>query len=354
MHNSAEIQLSINGVTLKLASNHFPLVEYAEEHLGGLTSPAGAPCDINVNCLWEEAPWDAEANPFPVNGEMNKIGKRMLGKTDELIWLNTVKMKGLKLRFRKEKSHFAFDVVYSYQPRVKKGVEIPEYIYKRYFSLMSYVVYYPIFWYLENFKNWTPIHASALEVDGAGVVVGGLGGIGKTTTCVALIQQANARLISENMVFTDGAKLYPCYEPIRLNEESIAILESKVEGLREMHFPEGLKDKSLYHIDTKSLPTNVPPKAIFLPVFSPVRYTRQIDPQIAAEKFCSTNRLTRELDDFYWYAGALEMTWPRIGQAALRANVLHQLTQSAKCYELGIDRNLGVDAVVEDIISRTL
>jgi len=354
MQKSTQIGISINDVSLNLESNHEPLLDYAKEHLGGLATAEHHEPDIAVKCHWQESPWDPEENPFPTNGEMNKIGKRMVGKDDELIWLNTVRMKGLKLRFRRKNDRLLFDVFFSYQPRKKKGVIIPDYIFKRYFSLMSYAVYYPIFWYLENFRNLTPVHASGLDIMGNGVLVGGLGGIGKTTTCVALIQHGNARLISENLVFTNGEGLFPCYEPIRLNQESINILSSKVDGLRRMAFPEGLKAKSLYHIDTNSLPTNVKPKAVFLPVFSPRRYVREIDPLLAAERLQSTNQLTRELDDYYWYASALSMTWPRNRQGALRPDILHRLTGTTACFELGVDRKAGVEAVVEDILSKTM
>ena len=78
--------------------------------------------------------------------------------------------------------------------------------------------------------------------------------------------------------------------------------------------------------------------------------------EIAAERLVAINRLTRELDDYGWYAAALDMTWPRPGQAQHRLEVVRRFAEQVRCFELGIDRAAGVEAVVDDIfhaLSRT-
>ncbi|RMD99203.1 MAG: hypothetical protein D6814_06015, partial [Calditrichaeota bacterium] len=259
------IGVAIHGVPLVLKSNHLPLIEYAKEHLNGLATPQIEKPKIEVHCLWSRGDWQPETNPFSSNGALNVIGKRMLGNRNELIWLNTLKMKGLQLRFRQESDRYLFEVAYKFHPKKEKLDHLPEYAYKKYFSLMSYLVYYPVTWYLETFRNWTVLHASALSYKDRGVMIGGLGGVGKTTTCMALVQYAGARLISENIIFTDGAYIYPFNEPIRLNAESLELLANGPEQLRPMKFPEGLKEKWLFHLDSKYLPQKVEPTALFLP-----------------------------------------------------------------------------------------
>lgn len=345
-----QLGVRMHGVKLTVESDHAPLLAYAAEHLHNMVELPSANPDLVVRCAWSTGEWDAEANPFPVDGELNVIGKRMLGKTDDLIWLDTLRMKGLQLRFRRESGRWCFDVAYRFHPKKEKLEHLPEYEYKRYFSLMSYWVYYPLIWYLENFRGWTILHASALASASGGIMIGGLGGVGKTTTCVALMQRPGVRLISENIIFTDGEFIYPCDEPIRLDDGSLAMLGENPAGLVPMNFPEGLKDKSLFHLDSAARSEKVKPAALFLPQFSPQRYLTPLAPEIAAEKMVAMNRLTRELDDFGWYAAALEMHWPRPGHAEKRLEVLRRFAQNARCYELGIDRNAGVAAVVEDIL----
>jgi hypothetical protein len=346
-----KIGVSKHNVSLNISSNNPKLVAYAREHLGGLARVPMAAPDIEVHCEWLEGNWQPETNSFSENDDLSVYGKRMLGKQNELIWLNTLRMKGLQLRFRRKSGRYLFEVSYCYHPKKEKLESLPAYEYKKYFSLMSYLFYYPLFWYLENFRNWTLIHAAALETAYGGVMIGGLGGVGKTTTSVALLQHAGARLISENIVLTDGEHLYPCYEPIRLNGDSLEMLSDKFNGLRKMRFPDGLKEKSLYHFDVTNAPSGVRAAALFLPIFSPQSHVKRIVPEIAVEKVLAANRLTLEVDDYYWYASALEMTWPRVGQMNLRPKILSMLTQKTQCFELGIDRSQGVEAVVKDIMS---
>lgn len=345
-----KLGVRMHGVTLNLESNQYPLIAYAAEHLNTLAvAPHVAP-NLVVRCNWSQGDWDPEHNPFPADGALNVIGKRMLGNAQELIWLDTLRVKGMQLSFRREGEQWVFDISYRFHPKKEKIENLPEYEYKKYFSLMSYAVYYPLMWYLETFRHWTYMHASALATPKGGVLIGGLGGVGKTTTCVALVQKPGVELISENIVFTDGDFVYPCYEPIRLDEGSLKMLGENPAGLSRMLFPEGLKDKSMFHLKPGENANQVKPAVFLLPQFSPQRYLRPIAPELAMEKMVAMNRLTRELDDYAWYASALEMHWPQAGQAANRLNVLQRFTHSARCYELGIDRWAGVNAVVEDIL----
>lgn len=345
------IGIQVHNVWVNISADEPLFLEYAREHLHGLCGSAIAAPDLDVRVHWSEGPWDPEVNPFSVNGDLSVIGKRMLGRKDDLIWLNTLRMKGLQLRFRRQGGRYLFDVAYRFHPRKEKLEKLPMYRYKKFFSLMSYAFYYPLFWYLENFRNWTVIHASALDTAYGGLLIGGLGGVGKTTTCVALMQQAGARLISENVVFTDGQHLFGCYEPIRLTEDSAAMLSDSIGRLRPMHFPEALKDKMLYHFDAAANPAGVRSVALFLPVFSPKRFLQPLPAEVALEKLQAANRLTLELDDYYWYANALDLLWPKVGQSHLRTKLLSMLVQNSQCFELGIDRSAGVDAVVRDVMN---
>ena len=351
-HTKVAATFTIHDVKLTLETNNPQLLQYATEHLHCSGDDSREGTQIHINCHWSRAEWDPEDNPFAGNGSLNVLGKRMLGDDRQLIWLNTLKMKGLQLKFSKQKDTYYFDVVYRFHPKKGKLDRLPEYEFKKYFSLMSYLVYYPLMWYLENQRGFVPLHASALAHQNGAILIGGLGGVGKTTTCVALMQKANLQLISENIVFTDGDWIYPCYEPIRLNENSLAMLNESSAQLTPMKFPQGLKDKWLFHYQLNGTAQANRPAVLFLPVFSETRFVAPVAPEVAAEKMFAMNRLTRELDDYQWYASALDMLWPRPGAARHRFDALLNCFSQIPCYELGIDRTAGVDAVVSDILNK--
>jgi hypothetical protein len=344
-----KLGVRMHDVTLTLEVNHPPLLAYAAEHLNSLVEAPVTRPDMVVKCWWSQGKLNQAINPFPTDGALNVIGKRMLGNADELIWLNTLRMPGLQLRFCRQQGQWIFEVIYDFHPKQEKLESLPGYEYTKYFSLMSYLVYYPLMWYLENFCGWMAVHASALNSVHGGIIIGGLGGVGKTTTCVALLQRAGIELIAENIIFTDGAFVYPCHEPIRLNAKSLALLGNNPPGLIPMAFPEGLKEKWLFHLKSNQPSEKAKPAVLFLPQFAPQRYLLPLTAEIAAERLVAINRLTRELDDYGWYAAALDMTWPRPGQAAHRVQVLRRFAEQVRCFELGIDRAAGVEVVVEDI-----
>jgi len=343
--------VQMHGVNLTLEADNARLIEYASEHLQSMvTEPVRTP-DILVRCHWSEGEWDPETNPFQSNSPLNVIGNRMLGRPDELVWLDNLRMRGLQLRFSRDGSQFVFDVAYRFCPRRATADSRPAYEYKKFFSLMRYLVYHPFIWHLSTFRGWTVLHASGLESAFGGIIIAGLAGTGKSTTCVALMQQARARIISENLILTDGEFVYPCYEPIRLDEGSLRLLGNGLDGLIRMTFPAGVKEKTLFHLLPRQLPKRVKPSVLFLPQFAPHRYLRELSPSLAVEKIIAINALVRELDDYEWYAAALAYLWPEIGRALRPIEVIRRRTEQVKCFELGVDPTAGVEAVVDDIVS---
>src|SRR5262245_11536909 len=128
----------------------------------------------------------------------------MLGNPDELVWLDTQRMQGLQLRMRREPQRWSLEVAYRYHPAAKHPHELDDYRFRKYFSLMSHLVYYPIFWHLERSRGCVLLHASALGTPGGAVLIGGLGGVGKTTLSVALSRTPGFSLRAENLTLADG------------------------------------------------------------------------------------------------------------------------------------------------------
>jgi hypothetical protein len=340
--------VTLHGVRLNLHSEHAPLIDYAREHLGGLATEPVADPDLEVCGLWSEGARDDPSNAFPDDASLERIGKRMLGNADTLVWLDPQRMLGLQLRIRRAARGWGFDVAYRYHPGEKHRHELREYEYKKFFSLMSYLVYYPVFWHLERTRGCALIHAAALGTGMGAVLVGGLGGVGKTTLSMALGQQPGFTLGAENLTLTDGATVLPCHEPIRLDPHSLKLL-GEVRGLTPMQFPAGLKDKHLFHVVPATVDPPWAPRALFLPHFSARRVTR-LSPAEAAERFMAMNRLTLEVDDYTWFASALDLHWPSPGLTARRTIAVEGLTRRATCFDLGVDPRAGVAAAVADVL----
>ncbi len=346
------IGLMLHGIALNLSCNFEPLLEY----LGRLLEPDVRPVwntpDLEVTGTWRtEIPPSEDATPFTHDGVEQAFGKRMLLGHDALVWFNTHRDKDLQLRFRRRGEQMLFDVDYVYRPDPEKLARSPDYHQRKFFKLARYLVHFPVAWYLERARGWTLIHASAVAVDDEAVLVAGPGGAGKTTTCVGLMARPGVRLVSENLLFTDGRHVFPMREPIRLTDDSLALLG---EQHRRMLVPLGLaggaKGKSLFSVPDDHASWPLRPAALFVPRFTAPGSVRPIAPEVASELLWATNRLTLELNDFYWYTAALDLLWPAAGHAEQQSRVLARLTSHTPCYTLEIDRSAGVEAVVERVL----
>jgi hypothetical protein len=342
------VGFSIYGVTLNLRCDYAELVDYLCRLLPGfVTSPSEVP-DLEVNARWVPAPCERGVSLFG-GGTRNGVGKRMEMAADDLVWFNTHRDKDLQLRFRRGEHGPVFDVTYCFQPSRKKLAKYPNLKYKKFFDLLRYLVLFPVAWHLERTRGWCLVHASAVAAADRAILIGGPGGAGKTTTSLALVARNGMRLLTENLLFTDGTHVFPIIEPLRLTDEGLALLADDLTQLSPIELPGGL---SKFMFWPAEIPTAQParPVLFFLPEFSTDGFVRRIPADIAAEQITAVNRLTLELNDYYWYTAPLDFLWPQPGNAQRQLNVIKRLAATTACYALGIDRSAGVGPVVDRVL----
>jgi hypothetical protein len=339
----------MHGVELNLRFDYEPLREHTAAMLEGLTGPASADPDIEVNACWRNGSPDPRLSFFD-GSELDAYGKRMLLGRDRLVWPDLHRDKDLQLRFERRGRTLVFDVACWYNPSQKKLEKYPDYERKKYFDLLRYLVHFPIAWTLARRRGWVLVHASAVADGDRALLIAGPGGSGKTTTCVALAARAGLRIISENLIFWDGARVHPLCEPIRLTDESLELLGRDSGGLAPLAAAARLKYKSMYRAPAEAETTGRTPAAIFFPRFTRGGFVRPVAARIAAELLCTINRLTLELCDYDWWSSAPDLLWPRPGAAAQGPAAMAALASGASCWSLGIDRTEGVEAVVRRIL----
>jgi hypothetical protein len=345
-----QIGVQMHGVRLNLRCDYERLLEHVAFLLDGHTGPAWDAPDLSVNGYWRQLSREQEPDPFFDPFGLDAFGKRMYVGEDELVWPDHHRNKDLQLRFRREGAKYVFDVGYCYRPSTKKQARYPDYEAKKFFDLLRYLVLFPIVWHLERTRGWILIHASAVADGDRAVLIAGPGGAGKTTTSVALVARAGMTMVTENLLFCDGESLYPLYEPVRLTDESLELLGEDRGGLEPLGMPGGLKHKSMFRLPCGAECSSLKPDVLFIPQFSREGFARRIPSRIACEQLDAINRLTLELNDYYWYRSGLDLLWPQPYSAQRQLHVLQRLTSWTPCYALGIDRRRGIDPVVEQIL----
>ena len=163
-----------------------------------------------------------------------------LGEND-LVWNEVIK--GLKLQFNYNNNtqiHAYHDLILSkhllkriYKQIIRKRAfeEVKKDIYE---GLTYYLIYYPILYALES-KNIYILHGSAVTYNDKAILMPGLPGVGKSTLCMALLSNKNSKFLSDNIVLYDDNKIYACFEPIRLDENSISLMPDKGQKIINMH-----------------------------------------------------------------------------------------------------------------------
>jgi hypothetical protein len=345
-----ELGVVMHGVTLNLRCAHEPLRRYAAALLGSHVRPPWPRPDLVAEGSWltPASAGEARRPAFPVAG-LDAYGKRMHIGSDQLVWTDTCRDKNLQLRFRRDGERTAFDVAYHFQPSPKKLAKYSDYEGKKYFDLIQYLVFFPIAWHLRRTRGWELIHASAVADGPGAVLIAGPGGAGKSTTCLALVAHAGMRLLTENLVFCDGEYVYPVAEPIRLTDESLALLGDALSQLRDCAAAGPLKQKTMFVPAADPSPSGVRAAHVFLARFSAPGGVQPLAPPVARDLLAASNRLTLELDDFEWWAAALDLLWP--GTARAGGDPIGRLVHATPCHALGIDRARGVLPVVEQILA---
>jgi hypothetical protein len=349
------VDLEMQGVRLRIRTEYEDLIEYVRMHLPDhVVAETGQP-HVQVNVQWHEGPGiDPDALlVFPGQEQLDRVGKRLLAGPDTLVWTNLLRIKNLVLRFQMQGEHLVIDAIYAYTPKASKIEAEPNYRYKKFFGLMSWFVFHPLAWYLEHFRGIYLMHASGIDIGGHGVVIGGVGGVGKTTTGVSLLAQDGTRLVSENLIFYDDTRIYSCYEPIRLDDQSVELLGARRQILATADIPDGANHKNVYHVRRTAVTESVEATALFVPRFTRHGYVKPLEVEPCMELLLAFNELTREVNDYMWYAATLNVGWPAARSLERRAATLRALLERVGRYELGIDRTQGVEPVVRTILERT-
>jgi len=359
------VSVQMHGVRLDLSSEFAPLPQYVSLHLPHHVSVpvgSGRP-DIEVLVRWRPQPPgpmktdarssnDGTPTSATPRAGLDRVGKRLFVGPGELLWTETVRVEGLSMHFRLDAEHLRIEADYVYAPPARKLDANPHYLERKLFSLTSWFVLHPLAWYLEHFRGLLLLHASGVEFDGRGIVIAGLGGVGKTTTAVSLVA-AGGRMLAENLLFFDADGIYSCHEPIRLDAGSVGLLSGSPGLLEPTRIPAEAKSKQMYHLHRNAIADRAPGALLLIPRFTTRTDLVRLETGLCAERLLAMNGQTREVDDFEWFAAALNVAWPTTDSLMRRAGTLQAFLDGMECFDLGIDRTRGV-APVTQIILRQL
>jgi hypothetical protein len=179
-----------------------------------------------------------------------------------------------------------------------------------------------------------------------------LGGCGKSILSLGLLSNQEAKFLSDNLIFYDKERVYPCYEPIRLDPEAITLLEGVEDKVKHTEVLSRRGKKETFKVKECYTVKEAIPTAFFLLKFTENTYIRSIHPRECFEKFLLFNTLTLEVNNYQFYRGTLNLL--RREDPSTERNTLWNLLKNRACFEIGIKHGVSPKRILESTVLKVI
>jgi hypothetical protein len=350
MAEQSGITVRINEAVVQLHTDYAPLNDYVETLLSRIRADGEAP-NVTSELQWvSKTPLGRK--PAPLGSALPEVAYGVHGK-DGRVGINYVPgFPGLSAEIEGTGPVSMSARLINRWPadwlRSAVGRYAPGYFPTR---LMYHAVYVPAAWYLGNAHRRFWVHSAAVVRGNRALLVGGLAGIGKSTLCLHLMQEDGFTLLSDDLVFYDDARVYTCYEPVRvLADEASDGPEMTGGAEREMG------DKRAGELEELVI-GNARAGMLVLPRFGSVTQLRELDHATAAHRLYTASRLAAQVTEFDYYGTVLSSYHRDDDWFPLQLGNLRRLLEGVPCFELEMHRADGpgktyelVREVVDDVL----
>jgi len=344
------LSISIHDTRLTLESDNADFSRYARNVLASMLVPPVEEPDIRVRLYWDQTLVSATT---PAD-RYERLGRRLLLDGERIIQTEVLLVPGLQVA--KSIAGTKFIVDGSFQPRswrMKMGLVLGgRDAQKRIFAALTYyLVYFPLLEYLERTHEWSPLHASGIAWPQGAAILAGLGGVGKSTITMAFLADADARLLSENVILHDAERIYAFPEQIHLDTRSREMLVDVGERLQ----PTG---ESFSHSrDTFEVDPTACVKSASPTLFCCLRRGQElaltpVTREKALEFALSSNVLAKELNEYAQQAAVSSLLSSEFGGRQRQIQMLERLLSHTDCYDLVIGAGASLYQAVEMVRER--
>ena len=337
---------------LRLTSDHPEFSSFVKHFTGLQTDDTKeSDPDIYVNLKFN--------NNFQISKNHRQISRSIwLG--DSSVFISEIeRFPSLKLKARKDQNRLYIDAFLTNmnQPLVKRIISHvkPKKSQQEFqlIGLLYYIIFIPFFYYLERFRNLFLLHASAIKYHEKGVILSGLGGIGKSTFSLGTLLLTGCTFISDNLIFYDYQNIYSCPEPIALDTRSIDILKDVTKLLIPKRF-EFTHGRMWYKIKQESISFEAIPKYLFWLQRGDENKILPLDKEACIHGLLDINLLAKEIREYYILAAAFDLAFSRSISPNAYFERLSRLLSDVDCYVLQFKAGDDIKTVFNETISKII
>jgi len=351
---------TLAGAPFSLTCDEPTVGAYARSHLEALLTSGGEEPTVTSHLAWHEG--QPPVVRAPEVSTFDRVDRDLYVGPDRLLWYRVDDLRDLQLRFSfcqqklAVEGNFYFrvgntawsDRLRRFRESLQGGAALAALRQRRYPTLLSYLVYYPCWWWLEDVCDFHPIHAAGVATDHGVVLLAGASGVGKSTLATALAATGSYRILGDSFVLHRGAEIRPVHEPILLDEWSRDWLGPRQAELIPIAHPYMLK-RAGYTLPAQRRASGGTATLLLFPRRAPKSYVRPISADRAHQHLSSGDLIINDLRRYWAFAAVLEQLRPS-GLVARREAHLAELTASVPCYEVGLTADLACDRAVRTVL----
>ncbi|MBC7249498.1 MAG: hypothetical protein H5T62_04370 [Anaerolineae bacterium] len=339
------LRLSLHGVGLELQADNPGFLDYAHRYLHHLVGGTVERVPIKVRLAWGKSLVSAD------DEYRERLGRRILLNDKGVVQTAVLALPGLQLGAALTGDGLVIEAGYrfpSHRSRLGYILQGQAGKTRLFVTLTYFLVYFPLFWYLERKRGWYLLHAAAVAHPHGGIVLAGLPGVGKSTFALALLSDPAARLLADNLVFCDGERVYAFPEPIHLDRRSRALLPDLGErlGAAGQAFSHGRYD---YQLAPATRADVTSPRLVGILHLAPEGGVRSLAREVCMERLLTYDKLAKETDEYSKQAAIWDLLSPRGKQSQRRLEMLERLMSRVDCYEIAVQAGVNLRPVIEDV-----
>jgi hypothetical protein len=355
---SDSVSGSLGDATFNFQTDAPDLAAYATRHLAPLAAGAvGAPA-VTATLAWHDGqpPGERRLDRRNVAG-IERVDRDVYTDGTTLHWFRVDDLRDLFLRCTWDDGRLRVHGDFYYRlgnsalsdriRRARRWTQRGALRRRRFTTLLSYLVYYPCWWWLEQTRDLHPIHAAGVVMDGGVVLLAGASGVGKSTLAVALAMAPGARLLSDSFVLHHGDDVWAVREPILLDAWSRRWLGPAADQLARVDGFFGLRRRG-YQLPVERGADGGRLALLLFPCRASESYVRRISAEQAHHRISAADLMINDLRRYWAFAAVLEQL-QLSGLAARREAQLTRLVAAAPCYEIGLTAGMTSAAAVQTI-----
>jgi len=345
------LDFAFHDAVLSLEGDYPPFMHYVTDFLPALRGTRSSRPDVRVRLHWGAQP----SKQWRVAG-VRRWGRRLLEAGGRVLQTEVLSLPGLQVEAGWQEEQLEFDAYFRpvsrlLRPALRFGGPVLNSLRQGLFGALSYyLVYFPLLHYLEVQRGWTLLHAAGVAFPETSCLLVGLGGSGKSTLSLALLTEPRARLLADNLLLTDGARVYACPEALRLSPASLALLPTDVLNRLEpagRSVSHGRNDFQLAEADRVA---QAQPQTVFF-LEQGERTELRATPGDPLDRWAAFDWLAREMVAYRSFAAPLELVAPESGLARARQARVVELLSRTTAYDLSLKLDGDFEQAVRQVRS---